>query len=248
MVRIVLPFERQAPPTQCPPEEYAMPRRSVILVLGITLLAAAPLTAAEKSELPLVFTDDFEKGGENWQPTDAQAWRIAETGRGKVYNQFKNSDYTPPHRSPFNIALLKDVAVGDFVLTVKVQSTNGGAGNHQDMCLFFGCQDPAHFYYVHLGKRPDPNSSQIMIVNDAPRVMITKSKSPGIPWDEKWHDVKIVRRTADGTIEIYFDDMQKPVMTAVDKTFTSGQVGLGSFDDNGNWDDFTLHGVKAAGK
>ena len=30
-------------------------------------------------------------------------------------------------------------------------------------------------------------------------------------------------------------DMQKPVMTAVDKTFTWGQVGVGSFDDTGNW-------------
>ena len=220
--------------------------RPMILVMGIALFAAASVVAAERSELPLVSEDDFEKGAENWQPTDAEAWRIAETDRGKVYNQFKNSDYKPPHRSPYNIALLKDVSVGDFVLTVKVQSTNGQAGNHQDMCLFFNYQDPAHFYYVHLGKRPDPHSSQIMIVNDAPRVMITKSKSPGIPWDDKWHDVKIVRRIADGAIEIYFDDMKKPVMTAIDKTFTWGQVGLGSFDDNGNWDDFKLHGVRAA--
>ena len=37
--------------------------------------------------------------------------------------------------------------------------------------------------------------------------------------------MKIVRRTADGTIEIYFDDMKKPMMVADDKTFTWGQVG-----------------------
>ena len=29
----------------------------------------------------------------------------------------------------------------------------------------------------------------------------------GTNWDEKWHDVKIVRRVADGTIEVYFDDI-----------------------------------------
>ena len=225
-----------------------MSRRPMILVLGITLLAAVSVMAAECTKLPLVCEDDFEKGADNWQPTDAKAWRIGQTDRGKVYNQFKNSDYKPPHRSPHNISLLRDVTVGDFELTVRVQSTNGGAGNHQDMCLFFNHQDPAHFYYVHLGKRPDPHSSQIMLVNGAPRVMITKSKSPGIPWDDKWHDVKIVRRTADGTIEIYFDDMKKPIMRAVDKTFTWGRVGLGSFDDNGNWDDFKLHGVKVAAK
>jgi len=220
-----------------------MLRCLLALTFMLTFCCAASLAAAEP-DLPLVYEDDFEKGADNWEPTDADAWRIAESDRGKVYNQFKNSKYKPPHRSPLNISLLKDVKVGDFVLTVKVQSTNTGAGAHRDMCLFFDYQDPAHFYYVHLGHRPDPHSSQIMIVNDAPRVMITTNKSPGIPWDDGWHDVKIVRDTASGKIEIYFDDMQKPVMVANDKTFTTGRIGLGSFDDNGNWDDLKLYGKK----
>ncbi len=33
-------------------------------------------------------------------------------------------------------------------------------------------------------------------------------------------------------------------MTARDKTFTWGQVGLGTFDDHGNFDDFELNGVR----
>ena len=41
-----------------------------------------------------------------------------------------------------------------------------------------------------------------------------------------------------------FDDMKNAVMTATDKTFTWGQVGVGSFDDTGNWDDFRLRGRK----
>jgi len=219
--------------------------RYVMLLAALLMFAVvSQATAADASDLPLVFEDDFEKGAGRWEPTDAAAWKIVETDRGKVYNQFKNSNYKPPHRSPLNISLVKGVSVGDFTLTVKVQSTNSKAGAHRDMCLFFNYVDPAHFYYVHLGHRPDPHSSQIMIVNDAPRKMITKNESPGIPWDDGWHNVKIVRRTADGTIEIYFDDMDKPVMKAVDKTFTSGQVGIGSFDDNGNWDDFKLHAKK----
>ncbi|MFH1920017.1 MAG: hypothetical protein ABIP48_09050 [Planctomycetota bacterium] len=221
-----------------------MLRYLTILATTLAMLSGTWATAAEKCDLPLLFEDDFEKGTDGWQPIDPGIWRVAETDRGTVYKQFKNSDYRAPHRSPYNISLVKDVLVGDFVLTVKVQSTNKGAGAHRDMCLFFNYQDSAHFYYVHMGQRPDPHSSQIMIVNDAPRVMITKNETPGVPWDDEWHQVKIVRRTADGTIEIYFDDMKKPMMVAQDKTFTWGQVGLGSFDDNGNWDDFKLHGVK----
>ncbi|HUT95695.1 MAG TPA: hypothetical protein VMY37_39940 [Thermoguttaceae bacterium] len=224
-----------------------MVRYLTIVAFGLAMLVGMAAVAAEKCDLPLVFEDDFEKGADRWQPTDAAAWRIVETDRGKVYNQFKNSDYKPPHRSPLNISLVKDVTVGDFVLTAKVQSTCREYP-HRDMCLFFGYQDPAHFYYVHLGKRADPHANQIMIVNDAPRVMITEKESPGTPWDDGWHEVKIVRRTADGAIEVYFDDMEKPMLAAKDKTFTWGRVGLGSFDDTGNWDDFKLCGKKVEKK
>jgi hypothetical protein len=44
-------------------------------------------------------------------------------------------------------------------------------------------------------------------------------------------------------MEVYFDNMQTPVMTARDKTFTWGQIGIGTFDDNGNFDDITLRGT-----
>jgi hypothetical protein len=37
--------------------------------------------------------------------------------------------------------------------------------------------------------------------------------------------------------------MEEPVMTAEDKSFTCGKIGLGSFDDTGNWDDIRLYGV-----
>ncbi|OHB80014.1 MAG: hypothetical protein A2W31_11125 [Planctomycetes bacterium RBG_16_64_10] len=202
------------------------------------------MLANDTSPWPQVFLDDFERGADRWQPTDPSAWRVAESDRGKVYNQFQPSKYHPPHRSPYNMALVKDLLVSDFVLTADVQSTNVNAGNHRDMCVFFGYQDPAHFYYVHLGQRPDPHSSQIMRVDGAPRLMITKNATPGIPWSEGWHKVKVVRRTADGTIEVYFDHMNKPVMVAQDTTFTWGQVGIGSFDDHGNWDNFQLHGQR----
>ena len=53
-----------------------------------------------------------------------------------------------------------------------------------------------------------------------------------------------MRRVDDGTMKVYFDDMEKPFMTANDKTFTWGQVGVGTFDDHGNFDDFELRGVR----
>jgi hypothetical protein len=208
------------------------------------LLVVNPNRAGEKKNpLPLVFQDNFEKGADRWQPTDAKAWRVKKTRAGHVYNQFKMSAYKPPHRSPHNISRVKGLFVGDFVLEAKVQST-GKDGPHRDMCLFFGYQDPAHFYYVHIAKRTDDHANQVFIVNKADRKKISTKTTKGTPWDDKWHRVKVVRTVADGNIAVFFDDMKDPIMTATDKTFTWGQVGLGSFDDSGNWADVKLYGVK----
>ena len=210
--------------------------------LLFTLLLAA---GAAADELPVLVEENFEQGAERWEPTDAKAWKVEELDGSKVYSQFKKrSDYNPPHRSPYNIALLKDVTVGDFVLTAKVKSTHEDYP-HRDACLFFGYQDPAHFYYVHLGKRADDHANQIFIVNEAPRTKISTTTTEGTNWTNEWHNVKIVRKVDDGTIEIYFDDMKKPVMTATNKEFVWGRIGLGSFDDTTAWDDIVLRGTKA---
>jgi hypothetical protein len=139
---------------------------------------------------------------------------------------------------------LKDVVVGDFDLTVRVQNTNVNAGPHRDLCIFWGYQDPAHFYYVHFGAQSDPNACQIFIVNDAARRPITVDTAKGTPWTDGWHTLKVIRRVEDGTMEAYFDDMEKPLMTARDKTFAWGQVGIGTFDDHGNFDDIVLLGKR----
>jgi hypothetical protein len=55
----------------------------------------------------------------------------------------------------------------------------------------------------------------------------------------------VVRTVADGGIAIYWDDMKTPIMTATDKTFTWGQVGIGSFDDSGHWGDVKVYGKRA---
>jgi len=212
-------------------------------VIFVVLLALARADDVAKDP-PLLFSDDFTKGADRWEPTDANAWKVVETKKGKVYSQFRQSKYNPPHRSPFNFSLVKDLNVADLVLEARVQSTVKDYP-HRDVCVFFGYQDSAHFYYVHLGKKTDDHANQIFIVNDEPRKKISTKTTEGTNWDDEWHHVKVVRRVGDGTIEVYFDDMKKPVMTAKDKTFTWGRVGIGSFDDTANWADVRVYGTKA---
>jgi hypothetical protein len=211
------------------------------------VVCAAPITAslcADEPKLPLLVSEDFEKGADRWQPTDPAAWKVKETQSGKVLSQFdKKSKYKPPYRSPFHFALLKDVTVGDFVLDVKALSTHADYG-HRDMCVVFGYQDPAHFYYVHFGKETDDNANQIFIVDGKPRTKISTKTTSGTNWTDRWHAIRVARNATDGSIEVFFDDMKTPVMTAKNDRFKWGQIGVGSFDDTGDWDDVKLYGTK----
>ncbi len=200
--------------------------------------------AREMQGLPLVFFDNFEaESAPRWEQSDPKAWKIVEQNGNRVYSQFRQSQVETPVRSPFNRALVKDLIVGDFLLDVKLQSTIKDY-DHRDMCLFFGFQDPAHLYYVHFGKKADDHANQIFIVNNEPRQKISATSTAGTPWTDGWHHARVVRKVESGTIAVFFDDMEKPVMTATDKTFTWGKVGIGTFDDTGNFDDVLVYGKK----
>ncbi len=211
---------------------------------------SSPLILAAENDLPLLLKEDFTRGFSRWKTTDPNAWQVKqlEGTSNRVLDLYGKSKYKPTHRSPFNMAILKYHTVGDFVLTAKVQATKESYG-HRDLCLFFGYQNPDHFYYVHLGQKMDDHANQIFIVNGAPRIKISEKTNEGTPWkDGNWHDVKIVREVESGLIEVYFDDMKTPVMSAHDKTFDWGKVGVGSFDDTGMFDDVSLSGIEVKPK
>jgi hypothetical protein len=196
----------------------------------------------EMMDLPLVFDDDFESpAGDRWEPTDPDAWRYTHDGERGVYSLYQPSKYRAKHRSPYGIAWRKGIYISDFVMDVWLRSTKEDYG-HRDLCLFFGSQTPVRFYYVHLGLKSDDHSNTVMIVNDAPRTGIVDYRSDGTPWEERYHHVRIVRKVHPGTIEVYFDDMDRPIMAAMDMTFRWGRVGIGSFDDVGNFDRVSLWG------
>ena len=196
--------------------------------------------------LPLVFREDFESGNlDRWEPSEPKAWKIDVRNGNKVGSQFQHIVTKTPVRSPFNRSVVKDVIVGDCVLDVKLQSTARDYP-HRSLCLFFGYQDPAHLYYVHLGQKTDDHANQIFIVNNEPRTKISTTTTEGTKWDNEWHHARVVREVESGKIEVFFDDMKEPVMTAVDKTFTWGQVGIGSFDDTGHFDDVLVYGTQVA--
>ena len=213
----------------------------------LPLIALCPVASAQTSDstlngLPLVFQDDFESGMDRWEPMDDSTWRIVEEDGNHVLAFTGESGYEPPVRSPRNVALVRDLQVSDFVLEVRLKSTSREYG-HRDMCLFYQWQDPAHFYYTHIATEADPHANSIFLVDGEPRTSIAEERTDGTAWqNDHYHTVRIARDTEKGTIAVYFDDLENPIMTASDTTFTSGRVGVGAFDDPGRVDDVRVWG------
>ncbi|MFN7877316.1 MAG: hypothetical protein ACK5PB_18500 [Pirellula sp.] len=207
-----------------------------------SFFACAPQCRAEDvvRGMQLVFSDDFENGRSNWFTTDDASWDIVKSSDNHTLSINKRiSNYTPKHRSPHNIAWIKDISLKTFAIKLKVRSTKD-TGNHRDCCIFFSKQNADQFYYVHLGAKPDPASGQIMIVNNAPRSPLTKNETQ-VAWDDQWHDVMLVRHAESGLIEVFFDDMTKPIMQCKDTTFNQGSIGIGSFDDMNEFDEVRVY-------
>ena len=180
--------------------------------------------------LILAFDDPAELA--RLELTDPAMWRV-DSGSLELLGK---SAYEPPHRSPHSIALLDSGPVGDFVLEARLRQTGREYG-HRDLCLVFGHVDPANFYYVHLATAPDPWAHNVFLVDDADRVALAPVPERGVDWGtDVWHDVRVER--AGTRIRVWFDGTLTHEVH--DATHGAGRVGLGSFDDQGRFDDVVL--------
>lgn len=201
----------------------------------------------QSQEIPegfnLIYAQDFS-GPQAWMDfecTDAKAWSIQAYGGDSYLSLDTQSVYEPLVRSPYNIAWLSNFTVGDFILEVRMAQTGREYG-HRDLCIFFGGKDPENFYYVHMASVMDDHANNIFLVNDAPRIKISTKTTDGTDWGETdlWHQIKIVRNTQEGLIQIFFDNNEEPIMEANDLHFPEGHIGFGSFDDTGHIDDIRI--------
>jgi len=208
----------------------------------VTAGCAALPGPGDAGEMPLLFEADFEDHNPgDWQATDPDAWRIEQGRSGKVLSQFRQSDYDPVVRAPRNINLIQNVRVRNFRVELKMLST-AKSSERRDLCVFFAYRDPRHFYYVRLSGDSDSRANSIFTVDGRSAVSIAKTRTDLTKWDDDWHTVRVVRNVDRATIEVYFDDKEEPVMTAISNLMGWGQVGVGSFDGTGQFDEIRLWG------
>lgn len=212
-----------------------------LCVLFLVMAWGVALPQEIPSHYKLVYEQAFDKLTDigSFEFTQPDKWMLQDEGeKGKSLVFTGKSDYEPPFRSPHTIGLIRGLSVGNFILEADLLQTGKEYG-HRDMCIFFGFQNPSQFYYTHIASAMDDNAHQIMLVNSAPRKKISSYTTSGVQWENnRWHRVRIVRNTEEGTIRVYFNGQL--IQETSDKTFLSGAIGFGSFDDSGKIDNIRI--------
>jgi hypothetical protein len=190
----------------------------------------------------LSFHCDFTpKEFSEWIFPHAEDW-VSKTEDGQTYlHMLRPRDPGVPRR-PLQFARLKNVNVGSFDLSVKVRREG------RSMIIVFNYVDTLHFYYTHVSRdrgTAQPVHNGIFLVDGAPRRRIAGTEAqPALP-DTRWHTIRVVRNVKTGLIQVSSDVQQKPLFSVVDHHFTCGQIGLGSFDETGDFTDLKINSTDA---
>lgn len=164
---------------------------------------------------------------------------------GPALTLASKAGYEPRVRSPRSIALIPDIRVeGDFVLEVEMMQT-GADTPHRDLCLIFGFEALDRFYYAHLGLEPDEHSCNVFRVDSADRERVGTVAKRGMAWGRgTWHRVRL-ECSQDGSMRLFFDNMETPQFDVKLDRAASGLLGFGSFDDSGAFRNLRIWGQHA---
>jgi hypothetical protein len=218
-----------------------------LFAAAMALAAFAPTPATSPANSTSVlrsmsFRDDFESGRlDAWQMPFPEDWEIVKEGGDRFLHMKRSREPGVPRR-PLQFALLRKVNVGTFNFQSRVRRDG------RSMIIVFNYVDTLHFYYAHLSEdrgTVQPVHNGIFIVDGGPRRRIAGAEADSALPDRNWHQVQVARDTRSGWIEVFIDGASRPLFSVVDRTFTCGQVGIGSFDETGDFEDIHLESDEA---
>lgn len=215
----------------------------LLLAAGVAAVGAGILGGAGPVLKTVNLREGFEKGDLTaWEFPLAEDWKVLDEGGNRFLHMLRNREPGVPRR-PLQFARLKGMDVGSFELRARVRREG------KSMIVVFNYVDTLHFYYTHLSAdrgTEQPVHNGIFIVNGEPRKRIAGTEAaPALP-DRDWHQLRVVRNIQAGSVEVFIDNGQQPLFSVNDRTFACGQIGFGSFDETGDFDDIELRSDDAA--
>jgi hypothetical protein len=186
----------------------------------------------------------------NWRALHPEKWQFP---GDQVILAERGTDPGPPRR-PFEYAtLVTGPEFASVQIDAEVRIDEPVTRDDRDVIIIWGFRSDTEFYYAHFSQNNTiyPHNG-IFVVNDVDRLRIDDqwNGSVGAPpsiTDTAFHKVRVTHCLATGRISVYVDDLVHPRMTATDRTFGSGRIGFGSFDNFGRMRNLTVTGTRVCG-
>jgi hypothetical protein len=196
-----------------------------VKALAVLALAACSLQGADLLQL----------FGREWSVPIAADWKIDREGDVEVLRLVQAREPVPPPapRRPFQFAL---TGSGDYSrVTIEAEVKPLG----RSLLIVVGYRDESHFDYAHFST--DTGSAQpvhngVFHVYGGERVRISNTAGPAsFPASGKWYRVAVTHDAATGTITGTVEGKPIPAVHAVDLSLGGGRVGIGSFNEMGEF-------------
>ena len=198
---------------------------------------------SQAADKPLLADFSFE------DVTDGAAWKTRAGSRwemdsGKGFYRLVQPGKQGEQRRPLSWSVWQGKKVGAFDVEVRARCLTPTKVKGRDILIIFGFQDPDHYYYVHFSAENSKVHNIFAKVDGGERtpLPLVGERYPRL-LEEGFQRLRLRHDPATGRIEASVDG--KPVLSAVDRTFSGGYVGVGSFDDTVDFDQFTLSGSVA---
>jgi len=177
--------------------------------------------------------DTLNVFGRHWTVPVASDWKISRQDGAEVLSLVQNRGPLPGPRRPIQFALADDSESGRVTVEAEVKPLG------RSLLIVFAYHDEAHFDYAHLStdtSAQQPVHNGIFHVYGGERVRISSERGPpAFAEPSRWYRVKLVYDGASGRVRVTVDGQPIPALEAVDVSLGAGRVGIGSFDETGEF-------------
>ena len=171
--------------------------------------------------------------GHTWQVPELSDWSLTEENGSQILHLVTGHEPLPGPRRPFQFALCEMPPASRVTLEADVRPLK------RSLILIYAYKDPAHFNYAHLSTdtgEKQPVHNGIFHVFGGERVRIsTQAGRPAFAGSNRWYHVKLDYDGTHGTVDVLVDNQPVPALRAVDLSLAAGRIGIGSFDETGDF-------------
>jgi hypothetical protein len=191
----------------------------------------------------LFASDVIDVFGYPWTVPVSADWRVGSSGE-PVLHLLSPRGPLPGPRRPIQFALAETPDFGTVTMDLDVRPLG------HSLILVFAYRDAAHFDYAHLSTDPATKEhvhNGVFHVYGGERVRISSETGrSAFPATNRWYHVHLAHDGSTGSVNVAVDGQPIPALNAIDVSLPSGRVGIGSFDETGDFKNVKIQGQPAA--